>query len=127
MEIYPHLLIREGPQGLLLCPNVLLPKNYRELVKPFYERKGKEVIEEHAKRLARATPSSFGERIEIALQWDDEEGLTHIGIGTEGGFYLQESGEFPDFIMHNLGGRNSIPAYLVANRYVAELLQKRRE
>ena len=85
-------------------PNITLPVNYKELIPNFYKQERKDVIEKYAKSIE----EKLFKNLEIRLKWDDEKGLTNIGIGPSGGLDLSEQFGYPHFAEHNLGTKTSI-------------------
>ena len=121
--LYPNLDILGEPERRMILPQVMLPTDYKERVPLFYAAKGREEIDRYAKNLTDALKETPGLRTKINLNWDKEEGLRNIGIGSHAGFDLDDNAGYPKFRVHNLEWLNSIPAFLVATAYVKELLK----
>lgn len=106
-----------------MIPNVHLPLDYLARVKRFYEQGRREVVEVCCEETKRVLEGSFmqGFPWEIMLRWDEERGLTNVGIHGAG-LDLTDDG-WPHFQEHNLGGLKSVAALIVAQRYVSELMK----
>jgi hypothetical protein len=115
---YPRLLIA-GNQGIV--HDINLPADFKELVPKFYQQNRKKDVEKYASDLMKLLDDS-GKPTDIRLNWDDNLGLTNIGIGTQGGLDLEES-LTPKFREHNLRFLNSFYGLAVATKYIYELLQ----
>lgn len=110
-KIYPRFGI--NPQGEIF-PHVPIPKDYIELLPRFYEKHGKERVEELTAKLRENT------RLNIELRWHETHGLTNISTSTPGGFDL-DIREY-EFVPHNLHGIQSLAAGAIAMEYARQLL-----
>ena len=113
-DIYPTFT--RHPEGRLI-PYVRLP-NYQEILPIFYQRKGKEKIEEYTREVEEIMKGK------IRLRWNDDKGLTDIIIGS-GGKCLYLDTEEREFIESNLDGWFAFYAAAIAQQYVAELLKSK--
>jgi len=119
-RLYPRMI----DTGRGLSPQVALPMNFRELVPRFYEGSGREYIEGVARATSESIAGMFGS-LDYRLAWNDELGLTNIGIGIHSGFDLDPDNN--EFREHNLvGSKNGILAFVIAASYVSRLLGNRR-
>lgn len=116
--IYPTFSISQN-RGVI--PDIPLPVNYKELVKEFYKFEGKKEVERYKDGLVKSL-NNLEKPIDIELDWDNELGLAHIGVGIHGGLDLNDS-VLPNFQEHNLGGLNSLYAAAIATKYISELLK----
>jgi hypothetical protein len=101
-------------------PVIMLPEEYQELIPKFYEKGGRERIEDFAKILDNSLEGIFG-KPDIKLRWDEKKGLVHISIGPSGGLDLSDSEHY--FQEHNLGSQTSLIAGAIATNYIHELLK----
>ena len=108
-----------SPDGRVV-PSVPLPRDYKELVPIFYEQGRQERVEEVAEKLIK-----FQNLPQIQLKWHKLLGLTNISLGTHPGFDLDEDSYRPAFQEHNLNGKYSLGAIVIATKYVSELLKSR--
>ena len=116
--LYPTYPLVE--QRGCIIPNIHLPRNFKELVKRFYEQKRKQTVEKYSEgleKLLKGTPFET----QITLQWDDKVGLRNINTAGAG-LDLDESG-IPSYQEHNLGIKNSFVFGAIAQMYISELLK----
>ena len=105
-----------------LIPNIHLPEDYKERVRKFYDQGRKEEVEQYKselEKLLRDGENSMG----IRLRWDEQKGLTNIGVGIHGGLDLLDLYGEASFQEHNLGWTNGFIAAAIATKYVSELLK----
>ena len=115
--LYPTF---EYVDGRGWIPRIKLPKDFKELVGHFYQKKREETIEDYADKW-REHSEERGLMQRIRLQWNNILGLTNISVGTSG-LDLNTSG-WPGFQEHNLGGSYSFIAGSIAMKYVSELMK----
>ncbi len=120
---YPSLDLIFDEREKLILPNIRLPPDYRERVPIFYERKGKEKIEEYMSNLMGAFKDISAFQADMRLNWTEDQGLRNIRVGIHGGLDLSEERSSPRFEGHNLEWLNAIPPFFIATTYVRELLK----
>ncbi len=125
VNLYPYLKAYPDGEKRLIAV-VPLPIGYSASVPKFYERKGREKIEEFTRNLLEVLKNSEGLRPEIQLRWDSVRGLTNIITGVQGSFDLDDDEEPAKFREHNLGGPSTLLVYAIATHYIAQLLTPRR-
>lgn len=119
---YPFFIYAEHRGAVFTW--IELPENYQEVILNFYQKGGREEIEEFARSLDRSLEDIFG-KPDIRLNWDDQRGLVNISIGVNGGMDLDS--ECRRFVEHNLGSRTSLITGAIAINYVSELLKIQRQ
>ncbi len=112
---YPSFIWSEQRGALFF--NAQLPKDYRTRIQGFYQSGGKKYLEELAENVSVSMEDIFG-RINIKLQWDNEDGLTGISIDPSGGVYLKKL----SFVEHNLGTKTSLMTGAIIINYIKKLL-----
>lgn len=104
-------------------PTTGLPQNWKELIPKFYEQERDKIIE-----LYKEGAESFmiQQRLgnKIRLQWNQERGLTHICLGSNATYSLND-GDLPKFVEHNLRRPHSFMAEAIAKKYISELLKSK--
>lgn len=101
-------------------PNINLPLNYKELVPNFYKQKRKNKIEEYTKLIEEKFAMN---KLEIRLQWDDEEGLRNIDFGSSGLDLNEQTAAH--FCEHNLNTITSLMSGMIAMKYISELYKSK--
>ena len=104
-------------------PRVYLPEDFEERVPAFYEQGRKQGLEDYVETLRELNKENPSLNKDIYLLWDEELGLTSIGIGPSTGLDLNNRGGWPNFQTHNLGANASLLAGLIAQKYVSELIK----
>jgi hypothetical protein len=110
-KVYPRFGI--NAQGEIF-PHVPIPRDYKELLPKFYERLGKEKVDELTRGLRNRTG------LDIRLKWHEEHGLTNISTSAPGGFDLDIRD--CEFAPHNLDRIQTLAAGAIAMEYVRQLL-----
>jgi hypothetical protein len=101
-------------------PSIRLPEDYKDLVPKFYQQGRKPDVEDYAKIIQERFLES---KLEVRLNWDNEQGLTNISVGPSGGLDLSEIND--KFQEHNLGTKTGIASGFIAMKYISELLKSR--
>ena len=117
---YPEFNFIES-RGQFL-PVVRLTDNFKELVTRFYEQRRKQEVETYAKIIE---DHYLSNKLEVTLQWTNEDGLTNISVGPSGGLDLETRMGFPRFQEHNLGTKTGLASGMIAIKYVQELLKSK--
>ena len=126
-NIYPTIELTKGKE---LAPHIRLPDNYRELVPIFYEKGGREYIENYIETLQEVLIEGKL-RTKIRLEWETDRqgkltdgGLTHILTNGKSSLNLEEDTEHhPEYRGKNLNPQTCLVSEAVAMQYIAELLR----
>ncbi len=113
---YPSNLNWVEHRGAFI-PNIIPPKNWKTGLQKFYEKGGKEKMENEVEKFSSSLESVFGGKPELLLRWSEEDGLNGISLSYQQGMYFEEG----HWIEHNLGTKASLIAFGILSNYYHEL------
>jgi hypothetical protein len=115
---YPDYVIGDDS----ITPDIRLPPDYEEKLPEFYEREGKEKIEDAARALERSLDKLVRPDSKILLNWDDKKGLVNIAVNEAHSLDLNDD-DLPAFQPTNM--ENVLYAHfagIIAMKYIRKLL-----